>query len=43
MPIEITFVMELRTGQNPNPGMRKQYGEDLGTEMFQKLKFIGSL
>jgi hypothetical protein len=30
--------LQARTAQNPNPDLRKLYGEDMGTEMFQRLQ-----
>jgi hypothetical protein len=32
----VTFGIEPRTGHNSNPDLRKQYGDDLGTIMFQR-------
>jgi hypothetical protein len=38
LPFEVIFGLEPRMAKNPNPDLRKQYGEDLGIEMFQKLQ-----
>jgi hypothetical protein len=40
---EITFGLEPRTAENSNPYVRRQYGEDLGTEMFQRLQTCQNL
>ncbi len=37
-PLEVTLGFEPRTGENPNPDLRRHYGEDLGTDMYQRLK-----
>ena len=37
-PFELTFGIEPRTMVNPSPDIQKQYGEDQGTEMYQRLK-----
>jgi hypothetical protein len=42
-PFEIRFSLEQRTAENPNPGSRRLYGEDLGTEMFQRLQICQNL
>jgi hypothetical protein len=42
-PFEATFENEPRTSKNPNPNLRKQYGKDLGTEMFQRLRVCQDL
>ncbi len=34
-PFDVTFRIAPRTGQNPNPDLRIQYGEYLSTEMFK--------
>jgi hypothetical protein len=40
---EITFGLEPRTAENPNPELRRLYGSDLGTEMFQRLQMCKNL
>jgi hypothetical protein len=35
---EVTFGLEPWITENPNPDLRRLYGEDLGTEMFQRLQ-----
>ncbi len=40
---EVTFGIKPRASHNPNPDLRLQYGEDLGTEMFQRLKICQEL
>ena len=42
-PFEVTFGLVPRIAQNPNPDLRKMYGEDLGTEMFQRLQICQQL
>jgi hypothetical protein len=42
-PLEVTFVIEPRTGESPNPDLRPHYGEDLGTDMYQRLKICQQL
>jgi hypothetical protein len=37
-PFEVTFGLEFRKAQNPNPDLRKQYKEDMGTEIIQGLQ-----
>ena len=37
-PFEITFGIEPRTMVNPSPDLRKQYGEDFGTELYQRMQ-----
>ena len=42
-PFQVTFGLEPRTAQNPNPDLRKFYGEDMGTDMFQRLQICQDL
>jgi hypothetical protein len=42
-PLEVKFGLEPWTAKNPNPDLRRQYGEDLGTEIFQRLKVCQNL
>jgi hypothetical protein len=34
-PLEVAFGIEPRTSKNPKPDLRKQYGEDLSTDIFK--------
>jgi hypothetical protein len=34
-PFKITFALEPRRAENPNPDLRRLNGEDLGTDIFQ--------
>jgi hypothetical protein len=40
---EVTFVLELRTNQNTNPDLRRQFGENMGTVTFQILQVCQNL
>jgi glucuronate isomerase len=40
---EVTFGIEPKTGKNPNPYLRQHYGEDLGTDIYQRLKICQEL
>ncbi len=42
-PFEIKCGLEPRSAENPNPDLRRLYGEDLGTEMFQRLQICQNL
>ncbi len=42
-PFDVTFRIEPRTGESPNPDLRKHCGEDLGTDMHQRLKICQQL
>jgi hypothetical protein len=35
-PFEVVFGPKPRTAQKPNPDLRRQYGKEIGTEMFQR-------
>jgi hypothetical protein len=37
-PFEVTFGLEPPTAENPNPDLRRLYGENLGKEMYQRLQ-----
>ena len=37
-PFALTFGVEPRTIANPSPDIRMQYGEDFGTELYQRMK-----
>jgi hypothetical protein len=36
MPFEIALGIQPRTGQNPNPDLRKKFVEDLGTKSLSR-------
>jgi hypothetical protein len=40
---QITFGLEPRTAENPNPVLRRLYGKDLGTDVFQRLQTCQNL
>jgi hypothetical protein len=42
-PSKVTFGVEPRTGESPNPDLRQHYGEDKGTDMYQRLKICPEL
>ncbi len=42
-PFEVTFGIGPRTAESPNPDLRNHYGEDLGTDMYQRLKICQQL
>jgi hypothetical protein len=37
-PFEVTFCLQPQTAENPNPDFKRLYEEDLGTNMFQRLR-----
>jgi hypothetical protein len=43
IPFEIMFELEQRTDQNLILDLRRQYGEDMGTEMFKRLQVCQNL
>jgi transposase InsO family protein len=38
-PFELTFGIEPRTIANPSPDIKKQYVEDFGTELYQRMQY----